>query len=375
MQLTRSHVLFALPRFTAVLIEIESGQVYGACFHLVTKRNGRHAAHEYRASDCRKRCREFGADLPVPRTAEIQKYMMKAFILPNMDKATWLGAKYSLEAGGKYLWLPDGSEVNFTSYPSWFPGQPNGNSLFECGQSCVEIRSSAWYDIGCDLKRSCLCHVENATRDGATVYVYDDNKKKVEEQKPFFHKPESLALVLASLAVLGLNYYAAAYGGTASTRVDPQDHTVGMKISETIEHEEEAELEKFKDRLDDTAIVPRFHHKEEEHLFAKTVADAGVKGIQTTLMRTLPAIMLAASTAELALIEGLNSIPGIGEPLSEREFGSRPQVSSTMIHVTSYLETREAQGPSSYSTTCRSSRWWVQLSLPPAPATLRDVGG
>ena len=301
--------------FTALMLELESGEVYGACFHLVKERNPK--GGKYRTSDCRKHCRELGADLPVPRSAVVQDYIISH--ISNAIDSFWIGAVYSPETGN-WSYLADGSEVVFTS---WKRGQPN--QRLECGERCVDINAMGeWLDASCGEYRQCICHVENATREGATAV-----STKV---TPFLHQNEGLVLLLLCIAVVGCIYGAIACGGAANaqvaaTVVAQQSSNVSSNVAATIESKEEEEEKEFKMRLDDKVSFLQFRKKDEEELFAKTRCDVGFKDVRATLMRTLPLMMLAASVLELAVIEGWNSIPGLGEGLSPKHFGSRPLVS------------------------------------------------
>ena len=128
--------------FTAQMLELESGEVYGACFHLVKELNLKTFANEYRTSDCRKHCRELGADLPVPRSAVVQDYIINH--ISDAIDPFWSGAVYSPETG-KWSFLADGSEVVFTSW-----ARDNPDEKFECGERCMTINDQGQHDVGCD---------------------------------------------------------------------------------------------------------------------------------------------------------------------------------------------------------------------------------
>ncbi len=309
---------------------MENGEVYGACFLFVKERNaGKHLS--FRVQDCRKHCRELGADLPVTRSGKVFEYLLHAATTAGFaNYHFWMGATYSQEAGD-WVWLPDGSNVSFTA---WAKGEPNGPSINNCGENCLvtNMPLKKWADVGCGLRnRRCACHIENATRDGAVVY------REKEKTTPFSHNPEALALVIITMVVVGIAYCCAAYGKPVSGQVAVAaggglSANKSGEMAVTIENEEEEEQKKFKARLDGKAYFPRFQAKEDEQLFAKTVCDAGMGDIRTFLTQALPFIMLAAAAAMLAITEGYNSIPGLGsrQGLSEKEFGGRPLIIAAM---------------------------------------------
>ena len=190
-------------------------------------------------------------------------------------------------------------------------------------------------DIQCGRLFSCLCHIDNATRDGAAVY---GGERTQEQQQPFWHTAPALALVLLCIALVGVAYAVAAYTGTASARVaaavdagQEEAMNASDEIAATIETKAEAEREKFESRLDATARFLCFNDKKEETLFLKTVRDAGMEDVCNALTRTMPSLLLGAVFLELAMIEGFNSIPGVGVGLTERELGGRPLIMAQML--------------------------------------------
>lgn len=46
--------------FSANLIKMQDGTMYGACFRAITAHNASYDGWKFRAMDCRKRCSEFG---------------------------------------------------------------------------------------------------------------------------------------------------------------------------------------------------------------------------------------------------------------------------------------------------------------------------
>merc|ERR1711965_201788 len=108
-----------------------------------------------------------------------------------------------------------------------------------------------WHDKNCGEYKQCICHVENATREGATA-IYT-------KVSPFLHQNEGLVLLLLCIAVVGCIYGAIACGGAANaqvaaTAVAQQSSNVSSNMAATIESEEEQEQKKFKMRLDDKTI-------------------------------------------------------------------------------------------------------------------------
>ena len=89
--------------FTADLIELEGGGIYGACFSYVTERNRKREHFQYTAADCRKRCRELGGDLPTIRSAKLQDYLAEKY---EPEAHLWLGIMQSYETGN-WTWLAE----------------------------------------------------------------------------------------------------------------------------------------------------------------------------------------------------------------------------------------------------------------------------
>ena len=318
-----------LRSFTAELLELESGEVYGACFLNITEKNKNHDL--YRARDCRKRCRENAGDLPIIRSAIVQKYMLDE-VASGAPYPIVLGATRSRETGN-WTWVPDGSEVVFTS---WLEGEPNGAD-FLCVEPCVLLHHKigrGWVDHDCGAKMgTCVYHVENATRDGATIYV--EKKMQKGPGPPFSHKPEALALVIISMVILAFARFAAAEDGSASAKVadaSEAGRTENAEVVATIESDEGAEQAKFKRMLDDTTTFPCFRNKEEENLFAVTTCESGVKDVCATLTRTLPSLVLGGSAVCILLFEVIHFT--VYRRLTgefEKEFGSRPFIFATVF--------------------------------------------
>ena len=318
------------------MLELEDGRKYGACFKRVTALNaGKHATYTVR--DCRKHCRELGADLATLAAPRVQEYVLDK-IVPWKELRFpffWIGATYN-QLSRNWTWVTTGARLNYSRFRT---GRQAGSlDLYaECGEPCAVLRTYGrdFEDVGCGnlgMVR-CLCQVPNATRDDGAVV-----DEKQQQPPPFWHTTPALALVLLCIALVGVAYAVAAYTGAARARVAVaaeagQEEVVNAsdEIAATIETEAEAERKKFESRLDATVRFLCFNDKKEETLFLKTVRDAGMEDVCNALTRTVPSMCLGIVFAELLMIEGLNSIPGVGERLNEKHLGGRPLIMATML--------------------------------------------
>ena len=222
------------------------------------------------------------------------------------------------------------------TYSNWNAGEPNEINLYECSDPCALLipHGWKWNDEICGDHRNgrCVCQVDNATRDGAKVY---EIKEQAPEEVPFLGSQLALALVVLSMALVASARAVVAHTGNADARVAsavnsvPEHHNSG-KMATTLKEESEEERKAFAFRLDDTARFLGFRNEEEERLFAKTKRDVGIEDVCVTLTHTLPSLCLYAGVAELVMVEGWNSLPGLGQGVTEREYGGRPQIMTMM---------------------------------------------
>ena len=290
--------------FSAELLELEDGTLYGACF----KDGGSSNIEAFRAVECRQRCREMGGDLPVVPSAIVQKYMETRFMYGLGWKARyldgfWLGATDRL-GEGNWTTLDGGHRLKYTN---WDNGEPNNA---QCGEHCallLEHNAGKWIDGNCANRRPCLCQVPNATMAGAQLYVG--------AEPPFSHTGLALAVLLVTMALVVTVRVAAGYSWTARNRVgqavDAEENgTRSGNAASNIESKADEERESFEQRLDTERMFPGFLDEVEEALYRKTVRDKGIEDLRVALVRTVPSIHLAIAIMEFVVIEPLNGIRG-----------------------------------------------------------------
>ena len=135
--------------FTAALVQVGDGKVYGACF-LATP------YYYVTFEECRRACLEHGAHLPVFPSQEVEAYFVETVMVDA--RMYWLGLSDETEEGNWTWSYFDVSEpVNYTN---WKRGEPN--NYFLCGEdfAAIQRNPTSWSDVPNGLL-TCACQVAN----------------------------------------------------------------------------------------------------------------------------------------------------------------------------------------------------------------------
>ncbi|XP_039509540.1 CD209 antigen-like protein C [Pimephales promelas] len=95
-------------------------------------------------TECRRYCRERGADLIIINNKEKEDFVMKM----SGKTGVWMGLTDS-DVEGRWTWV-DGSTL---TYKSWMWSEPNG----KVNENCAVLFSSGWCDYPCNRAFKCIC--------------------------------------------------------------------------------------------------------------------------------------------------------------------------------------------------------------------------
>ena len=325
--------------FTATLLEVGDGELFGACFRDMHEINGHHKT----APTCRQSCYQLGveADLPVLPLPQVEAFLLDEVVIwPGQHY--WLGLTDIAEEG-KWTWANGAPLGNYTN---WGSNEPNNWHL--CGEHCATVSTWSahhWVDTRCHEQFNCVCQVANvgiprrackqetashkapsynapeqATRDGVNIYNKAEWAKRKQKPvpEPFYHSEGFLVLVVASLAVVaGALFLSSRYAtgdgdggarasavvGAAEITAEEFPRTPTRVRAKAIEDDVDKESEKFQARLDPQARFPHFLDNAEELLYATTACDKGFPDLVRTLKITMPGINLLVGLVCTVLFE------------------------------------------------------------------------
>ena len=150
--------------FTAALVQVGAGKVYGACF-LATP-------YDVTFGECRQACLEHGAHLPVFRSQEVEAYFVDTFHEKHHHKRYWLGLSDESDEGNwRWSYFNTSEKANYTN---WKAGEPNDS--FTCGEHFASIElGEGWVDLRKGHISQCACQVANV---GPIPFTLDSRSLK-----------------------------------------------------------------------------------------------------------------------------------------------------------------------------------------------------